>query len=162
MSDHTAGTGTVGYALNAIWGHTDKLGAGLITVHSPITAQGDLTVTQGDSYLAGDITWTDSASTWPDLKPPAAPATLTIKFHTTNLTKTLVPSPVAAPGSPAVQPTTLTMPALAPTDTAALDVGFQSYWIEAVWDDDPAALPVADRRKTITRGVMYILAQRTA
>ncbi len=162
VSDHTAGTGTVGYALNAIWGHTDKLGAGLITVHSPITAQGDLTITQGDSYLAGDITWTDSASTWPDLKPPAAPATLTIKFHTTNLTKTLVPSPVAAPGSPAVQPTTLTMPALAPTDTAALDVGFQSYWIEAVWDDDPAALPVADRRKTITRGVMYILAQRTA
>lgn len=158
VSDHTAGTGTVGYALNAIWGHTDKLGAGLITVHSPITAQGDLTITQGDSYLDGDIVWTDSASTWPDLKPPDSPATLTIKFHTTNLTKTLVPSPVG----PAVQPTTLTMPALTPTDTAALDVGFQSYWIEAVWDDDPAALPVADRRKTITRGVMYILAQRTA
>ena len=162
VSDHTAGTGTVGYALNAIWGHTDKLGAGLITVHSPITAQGDLTVTQGDSYLAGDITWTDSASTWPDLKPPASPATLTIKFHTTNLTKTLVPSPVAVPPAPAVQPTTLTMPALAPTDTAALDVGFQSYWIEAVWDDDPAVVPTVNRRKTITRGVMYILAQRTA
>ncbi len=158
VSDHTAGTGTVGYALNAIWGHTDKLGAGLITVHSPITAQGDLTITQGDSYLDGDIVWTDSASTWPDLTPPVGTATLTITFHTTNLSKTLVPSPVG----PAVQPTTLTMPALTPTDTAALDVGFQSYWIEAVWDDDPAALPAVDRRKTITRGVMYILAQRTA
>ena len=146
--------GTVGCALtpSSTWISC----GGLITVHSPITAQATSRLLRRQ-LPDGDIVLTDSSS---DVAGPEAARQPrdTTKFHTTNLTKTLVPSPVG----PAVQPTTLTMPALTPTDTAALDVGFQSYWIEAVWDDDPAALPAVDRRKTITRGVMYILAQRTA
>lgn len=147
-SDHSTSTGTVGYALDAIWDRTDRLGSGIITVHSPITAQGDLTVTQGDSYTDSEIVWTDSATTW-----PAGLSSAVVTFRTTNLTKTLTFT--------AGSPDTLTMPALATADTAALDAGFQSYWIEAVWTPTPPpTLPAL--RKTITRGVMYVLPQRTA
>jgi hypothetical protein len=114
--------------------------AGSVTVTSPVTATGDVTIIQGDSYSASEVAWTDSGATWPD-DLDAATAILCCIADEAEL-----PCTYAAG--------TITLDALSCIETAALAAGRYPYWLEAQWDGSP------DTIKTIGRGTFNIRRER--
>ena len=109
--------------LAAIKAKTDTIGAGTITVTSPVTATGDVTIIQGDTYSASEVAWTDSGNTWPaDLD--TATSILCCIADEAELACTY------AAGA-------ITLDALSCVETAALAAGRYPYWLEAQWDGDP-------------------------
>jgi len=126
--------------LAAIKAKTDTIGAGTITVTSPVTATGDVTIIQGDTYSASEVAWTDSGNTWPaDLD--TATSILCCIADEAELACTYAAD-------------TITLDALSCVETAALAAGRYPYWLEAQWDGDP------DTIKTIGRGTFSITHER--
>ena len=126
--------------LAAIKAKTDTIGAGTITVSSPVTATGGVTIIQGDTYSASEVAWTDSGSTWPaDLD--TATSILCCIGDEVELDCTY------AAGA-------ITLDALSCVETAAMAAGQYPYWLEAQWDGDP------DTIKTICKGTFNIRPER--
>ena len=126
--------------LAAIKAKTDTIGAGTITVTSPVTATGEVTIIQGDTYSASEVAWTDSGNTWPaDLD--TATSILCCIGDEVELDCTYAAG-------------TITLDALSCVETAALAAGRYPYWLEAQWDGDP------DTIKTIGRGTFSITHER--
>ena len=126
--------------LAAIKAKTDTIGAGSVTVTSPVTATGDVTIIQGDTYSASEVAWTDSGNTWPaDLD--TATSILCCIADEAELACTYAAD-------------TITLDALSCVETAALAAGRYPYWLEAQWDGDP------DTIKTIGRGTFSITHER--
>ncbi len=97
-----------------------SLGAGTVTVTSPVTATGVVTLVQGDTYAAADVTWTDTASTWPvDI---ATADSLTWYADTLEITCTY------NAGTNAIE-----LGALTSAQTNELQAGSHSYRIVARW-----------------------------
>lgn len=72
-----------GYASGTAGGALQHLGTASVAVTSPVVQGGDVSVIQGDSYLALDnraIEWTDAGGTWPDL----AGATALLILHASS------------------------------------------------------------------------------
>lgn len=68
MQDDLANGGRIDKLIDGIKAKTDLITTGLVTVTSPVTSDGDVTVYQGDDYHNGDgcaLAW--SSSSWPDL-----------------------------------------------------------------------------------------------
>lgn len=126
--------------LAAIKAKTDTIGAGTITVTSPVTAAGGVTIIQGDTYSASEVAWTDSGSTWPDGLDTATSILCCIGDEV-ELDCTYAAG-------------TITLDALSCVETAALAAGRYPYWLEAQWDGDP------DTIKTIGRGTFSITHER--
>ena len=126
--------------LAAIRAQTDLLGVGTVTVASPVTAAGEINITQGDSYEAGDISWTDSNSLWP--------ADLDTADAITWYCDTQYEACTYTPGTGL-----LALGALATTQTLDLPPGARTYWIEATWT-------AGSRVETIGRGTCNVEAKR--
>jgi hypothetical protein len=68
-----------GYASGTAGGALQRIGTASVAVTSPVTQAGDVSIIQGDSYLAADnraIEWTDAGGIWPDLAGATALLTL--------------------------------------------------------------------------------------
>jgi len=126
--------------LAAIKAKTDTIGAGTITVTSPVTATGDVTIIQGDTYSASEVAWTDSGATWPD-DLDTADSILCCIADEAELSCTYAAG-------------TITLDALSCIETAALAAGRYPYWLEAQWDGSP------DTIKTLGRGTFAIIHER--
>lgn len=137
---YTAPDGTTAAQLAAIRAKTDLIGTGTITVTSPVTAAGGVTIIQGDTYSASEVAWTDSGSTWPaDLD--TATSILCCIGDEVELDCTYAAG-------------VITLDALSCVETAALAAGQYPYWLEAQWDGDP------DTIKTICKGTFNIRPER--
>ena len=126
--------------LAAIKAKTDTIGAGTITVTSPVTATGDVTIIQGDTYSASEVAWTDSGNTWP------------AGLDTADRILCCIADEAELDCTYAAD--TITLDALSCVETAALAAGRFPYWLEAQWDGDP------DTIKTIGRGTFTVTHER--
>jgi hypothetical protein len=77
------------YASGTAGASVGRIGVGLVTIQSPISVTGDVTIVSGDDYLNADgraLSW--SSGTWPNLT--GATVTLTVRGPSRNvlLTKT--------------------------------------------------------------------------
>ena len=126
--------------MTAVIAAVSALGAGSVTVTSPITAAGEINITQGDSYQAGDISWTDTAGLWPaDLSTADA-----ITWYCDTQEESCVYTPATG---------LLALGALSTTQTLDLPPGARPYWIEATWT-------AGSRVETIGRGTCNVEAKR--
>lgn len=114
--------------------------SGSVTVTSPVTASGDVTIIQGDTYSASEVAWTDSGSTWP------------ADLDTADSILCCIADEAELPCTYAAG--TITLDALSCIETAALAAGRYPYWLEAQWDGDPATI------KTIGRGTFAVTHER--
>lgn len=114
--------------------------SGSVTVTSPVTASGDVTIIQGDTYSAAEVAWTDSGNTWP------------ADLDTADSILCCIADEAELPCTYAAG--TITLDALSCVETAALAAGRYPYWLEAQWDGDP------DTIKTIGRGTFAVTHER--
>jgi hypothetical protein len=62
--------GTAGFALGTLESLSNRIGAGRITVVSPVAQSGQISLIQGDDYtlaLGRALSWTENSSGWPTL-----------------------------------------------------------------------------------------------
>ena len=126
--------------MTAVIAAVSALGAGNVTVTSPVTATGEVTIIQGDTYSASEVAWTDSGNTWP-AGLDTADRILCCIADEAELACTFAAD-------------TITLDALSCVETAALAAGRYPYWLEAQWDGDP------DTIKTIGRGTFTVTNER--
>jgi hypothetical protein len=110
-----ASGGTVG-------GQLSRLGAGRVIVVSPVSPDANVTIVQGDDYATADGTaleWVNEEGDWPNL----TAATIEVKVGNAAPFTGAVVTPTG-PG----QKVTLDLDA---TETGALGVGFDRYWVRA-------------------------------
>lgn len=81
------------YASGTAGGALQKIGTASVSVTSPVVQGGDVSIIQGDSYLAVDnraVEWTDDGGTWPDLTGATALLILHVNSGSSGLGLTVV------------------------------------------------------------------------